>query len=77
MNKRLGDSNDPLFVSVRSGAAISMPGMMDANKWTYSYIIKEFLVRDLWLDSQSDHKLKLTIKYQKSSAVSANLVCRN
>jgi pyruvate, orthophosphate dikinase len=29
MGKKLGDSNDPLLVSVRSGAAISMPGMMD------------------------------------------------
>jgi pyruvate, orthophosphate dikinase len=28
-NKRLGDHNDPLLVSVRSGAEISMPGMMD------------------------------------------------
>jgi pyruvate, orthophosphate dikinase len=27
--KRLGDSGDPLLVSVRSGAAASMPGMMD------------------------------------------------
>ena len=27
--KRLGDSGDPLLVSVRSGAATSMPGMMD------------------------------------------------
>jgi pyruvate,orthophosphate dikinase len=27
--KRFGDSQDPLLVSVRSGAAISMPGMMD------------------------------------------------
>ncbi len=27
--KRLGDPADPLLVSVRSGAAISMPGMMD------------------------------------------------
>lgn len=27
--KNLGDSNDPLLVSVRSGAYISMPGMMD------------------------------------------------
>jgi pyruvate,orthophosphate dikinase len=27
--KRFGDSEDPLLVSVRSGAAISMPGMMD------------------------------------------------
>ncbi len=27
--KRLGDAKDPLLVSVRSGAAISMPGMMD------------------------------------------------
>jgi pyruvate, orthophosphate dikinase len=27
--KRLGDTADPLLVSVRSGAAISMPGMMD------------------------------------------------
>ncbi|GBU29054.1 pyruvate, phosphate dikinase [Treponema sp. R8-4-B8] len=29
MNKKLGDPNDPLLVSVRSGAAMSMPGMMD------------------------------------------------
>ncbi|HEY6017560.1 MAG TPA: PEP/pyruvate-binding domain-containing protein [Gaiellaceae bacterium] len=27
--KRFGDEHDPLLVSVRSGAAISMPGMMD------------------------------------------------
>src|SRR5438270_6412052 len=27
--KRLGDSDDPLLVSVRSGARESMPGMMD------------------------------------------------
>src|SRR5262249_22715879 len=27
--KRFGDQRDPLLVSVRSGAAISMPGMMD------------------------------------------------
>jgi pyruvate, orthophosphate dikinase len=29
MKKTLGDANDPLLVSVRSGAASSMPGMMD------------------------------------------------
>lgn len=29
MGKKLGDPNDPLLVSVRSGAASSMPGMMD------------------------------------------------
>jgi len=29
MDKRLGDPADPLLVSVRSGAAASMPGMMD------------------------------------------------
>ncbi|MBQ5490707.1 MAG: pyruvate, phosphate dikinase [Treponema sp.] len=29
MGKKLGDEHDPLLVSVRSGAAISMPGMMD------------------------------------------------
>ena len=27
--KRFGDLHDPLLVSVRSGAAVSMPGMMD------------------------------------------------
>ena len=27
--KRFGDPNDPLLLSVRSGAAVSMPGMMD------------------------------------------------
>jgi pyruvate,orthophosphate dikinase len=29
MNAKLGDPNKPLLVSVRSGAAVSMPGMMD------------------------------------------------
>jgi pyruvate,orthophosphate dikinase len=29
MGKKLGDPKDPLLVSVRSGAAMSMPGMMD------------------------------------------------
>ncbi|HET7385700.1 MAG TPA: pyruvate, phosphate dikinase [Nocardioidaceae bacterium] len=29
MGRRLGQADDPLLVSVRSGAAVSMPGMMD------------------------------------------------
>jgi pyruvate,orthophosphate dikinase len=29
MGKRFGDASDPLLVSVRSGARVSMPGMMD------------------------------------------------
>ena len=29
MNMKFGDEENPLLVSVRSGAAISMPGMMD------------------------------------------------
>ena len=29
VGKRFGDASDPLLVSVRSGAAVSMPGMMD------------------------------------------------
>jgi pyruvate, orthophosphate dikinase len=29
MGKKLGDNSDPLLFSVRSGAAASMPGMMD------------------------------------------------
>ncbi|MCF7877665.1 MAG: pyruvate, phosphate dikinase, partial [Candidatus Omnitrophica bacterium] len=29
LGKKLNDSNNPLLVSVRSGAAVSMPGMMD------------------------------------------------
>ncbi|MDG2040623.1 MAG: PEP/pyruvate-binding domain-containing protein, partial [Ilumatobacter sp.] len=29
MGRKLGDPHDPLLVSVRSGAAVSMPGMMD------------------------------------------------
>ena len=29
MGKKLGDAEDPLLVSVRSGAPFSMPGMMD------------------------------------------------
>ena len=29
LNKKFGDSNNPLLVSIRSGARVSMPGMMD------------------------------------------------
>jgi pyruvate,orthophosphate dikinase len=29
MGRRLGDANDPLLVAVRSGAPVSMPGMLD------------------------------------------------
>ena len=29
MGKKFGDAADPLLVSVRSGARVSMPGMMD------------------------------------------------
>ena len=29
MGRKLGDPEDPLLVSVRSGAKFSMPGMMD------------------------------------------------
>ena len=29
MKAKFGDKNNPLLVSVRSGAAVSMPGMMD------------------------------------------------
>lgn len=29
MGQKLGDNEDPLLISVRSGAAVSMPGMMD------------------------------------------------
>ena len=29
MNSKLGDETNPLLLSVRSGAAVSMPGMMD------------------------------------------------
>ena len=45
--KRLGDPDDPLLVSVRSGAAVSMPGMMDTvlnlglNEETLKGLIKQ------------------------------------
>ena len=29
VRRRFGDASDPLLVSVRSGAPVSMPGMMD------------------------------------------------
>ena len=29
LGKKFGDTNNPLLVSVRSGAAVSMPGMMN------------------------------------------------
>ena len=29
MGAKFGDANNPLLVSVRSGARVSMPGMMD------------------------------------------------
>jgi pyruvate,orthophosphate dikinase len=35
MGRRFGDSQNPLLVSVRSGAAISMPGMMDTVIFLY------------------------------------------
>jgi len=35
MGKKLGDHNDPLLVSVRSGAAISMPGMVNLKKYFF------------------------------------------
>ncbi len=38
--KKLGDAKDPLLVSIRSGAAASMPGMMDT-------------VLNLWLNDES------------------------
>ncbi len=47
LNKKFGDSNNPLLVSVRSGAKFSMPGMMDTilnlglNSTTLSAIIKQ------------------------------------
>lgn len=47
MGKKLGDPEEPLLVSVRSGAAISMPGMMDTvlnlglNEKTLEGIIKK------------------------------------
>ena len=31
MEKKLGDPENPLLVSVRSGARVSMPGMMDTS----------------------------------------------
>jgi pyruvate,orthophosphate dikinase len=48
MGQKFGDSEDPLLVSARSGAAISMPGMMDTvlniglNDETVKGIIKKF-----------------------------------
>ncbi|VVB78183.1 Phosphoenolpyruvate synthase [uncultured archaeon] len=53
MGKRLGDKNDPLLVSVRSGAASSMPGMMDTilnlglNDDTVEGIAKKQEIQDL------------------------------
>ncbi|MCP5052722.1 MAG: pyruvate, phosphate dikinase [bacterium] len=44
VGKNLGDANEPLLVSVRSGAAVSMPGMMDT-------------VLNLGLNDQSVHGL--------------------
>ena len=44
MGRRLGDPTDPLLVSVRSGAAFSMPGMMET-------------VLDVGLNDESVHGL--------------------
>jgi len=47
MGKKFGDKNNPLLVSVRSGARVSMPGMMDTvlnlglNETTLKGLIKE------------------------------------
>ncbi|RLW68708.1 MAG: pyruvate, phosphate dikinase, partial [spirochete symbiont of Stewartia floridana] len=54
MGKTLGDSEDPLLVSVRSGAAVSMPGMMDTvlnlglNAQAVDGIAKKGNVRFAW-----------------------------
>ncbi|MCH8329167.1 MAG: pyruvate, phosphate dikinase, partial [Nanoarchaeota archaeon] len=55
--KRLGDPDDPLLVSVRSGAAVSMPGMMDTvlnlglNDKTLKGLIKQTKNEKFALDS--------------------------
>lgn len=48
MGKRLGDAEDPLLVSVRSGAKFSMPGMMDT-------------VLNIGLNDKSVHGLAATV----------------
>ncbi len=54
MGKTLGDSENPLLVSVRSGAAVSMPGMMDTvlnlglNDQAVNGIAKKGSVRFAW-----------------------------
>ena len=35
--KKFGDAENPLLVSVRSGARASMPGMMDPTAWMMSW----------------------------------------
>ena len=51
--KKFGDLNNPLLVSVRSGARISMPGMMDTilnlglNDKTVEALKKELQMEDL------------------------------
>ncbi len=47
MGLRLGDRNNPLLVSVRSGAAVSMPGMMDTvlNLGLNSEVVQGLIVK--------------------------------
>ncbi len=59
-NKILGDPENPLLVSVRSGAAISMPGMMDTvlnlglNEDTIKAIHKKQMMKDLSMTAIAD-----------------------
>jgi pyruvate,orthophosphate dikinase len=59
MGRKLGDGKKPLLVSVRSGAAISMPGMMDTvlnlgiNDKTVTGLAKEFGERFAWVTTMT------------------------
>src|SRR3712207_6931102 len=57
--KRLGDPEDPLLVSVRSGAAVSMPGMMDtvlnrSEEHTSELQSRQYLVCRLLLEKKKE-----------------------
>lgn len=58
MGKKLGDPNDPLLVSVRSGAAISMPGMV------YFLFIYFVLLIKLIIKNKMDTVLNLGLNLQ-------------
>src|SRR5450756_1078156 len=71
MGMKLGDKDDPLLVSVRSGARASMPGMMDTVPVSYTHLraheTRHDLVCRLLLEKKKITKPDNNKKYQTNN----------